>query len=261
MSDTGIQVSVVDDIRTLFLSNGRGNALDEEFLNRISIELDAAAADPLRGLVLSAEGSTFCAGLNLVKLYDYDREQMQAVLDALYAVGRQLFLFPRPVIAALNGHAIAGGAYLSLCCDARYMAQGDGKWGLNESALGIAMPACTMEVLRYGVPRRVLEKVLYAGAIYPAFKAVDMGVLDELLEADQLQERARELALSWTTSVDAFADIKQRLKAPAAAAMEQARAGDCDWLDLWFADETRERIALVREQLLTRKKDDASNDG
>lgn len=130
-----IRREIREDIHVIWLERGKANALDPQFLRAIRDELTVAEAENPRGLVLTSTGSIFCAGLDLVSLLDLDRDGMRDVLDALYECSRAIFAFPRPVGVAINGHAIAGGAYLSLCGDFRMMAHGNGRWGLNESTL------------------------------------------------------------------------------------------------------------------------------
>jgi enoyl-CoA hydratase len=240
-----IQTQTHDDILTLVLTRGKGNSLSTEFLRAIATTLaDARRALP-RGLVLTSAGKTFCAGLDLQVALALDRAGMRDLLEALYAVGRGLFSFPRPVVAALNGHTIAGGAVLSLCCDVRMMCGGEGRWGLSEIALGLSVPGWAVEVARYALPRPVLERVLYSGRLYPGYKAYDMGVLDLVPDESELGPTACDLIVKFTPSVRAFSDIKGRLHAPTLAAMDEARADEEAWLDLWFSDEAQARIAAA----------------
>ncbi len=238
-----------DGVAVMVLDHGKANALNGEFLDEFNRQLSAHSADVPRGLILTAEGSIFCAGLDLVALVDNDRPEMERLLESLYQVCVSLFMFPRPVVCAMNGHAIAGGALLSLACDIRLMAQGEAKWGLNESALGISMPAYTVPMLQYALSRPVVEKLLYSGNIYPAFKARDMDILDGLEESDHLLDAAVERVVEWTASPAAFADIKHRLRAPTLSVMEAARRDNDAWLNLWFAQDTKQKIRDIVAKL------------
>jgi enoyl-CoA hydratase len=244
-----IQIRRHQDILTLELARGRGNSLSIEFLRAIDSALEEAARERPRGLVVTAGGRTFCAGFDLQAALSLDRRGMRELLGALYDVVRAIFAFPRPVVAALNGHTIAGGAILSLACDIRMMSGGEGRWGLNEIALGISVPGFAVEVARYALPRPVLERVLYAGRLYPGYKAFDMGILDLVPDDAELEPLAHRAIERWTPSVDAFADIKARLHAPTLAAMEEARAVDDAWLDLWFSEAAQHRITAALEAL------------
>ncbi len=234
-----------DGVSILRMERGHGNALSLQFLAAIQEQLDAAQRDLPRGLVLTGTDSIFCAGLDLEQMMKLDRVAIRRLLHQLYGVCRQLFAFPRPVIAAINGHAIAGGALLALACDLRLMAQGEGKFGLNESALGLAVPPSLVEMGRYTLDRPLLEKLMYGGMVYPAFKAFDMGILDVLVESKQLIDHSILSVERWTSSLTAFAEIKSRLKAPTLDAMTAAHLEDEAWIRLWFRPQTQKRLSAA----------------
>jgi len=246
-----IRRETIDEICILHMERGKGNALSAEFLSALHDALRELVADSPRGIVLTGQGSIFSAGLDLDELLPLNRHQIRKVLHQLYGVCRDLFAYPRPVVAALNGHAIAGGALLALACDQRVMAQGEGKFGLNESSAGIALPASLTEMCRYTLMRPVLERMTYGGVIYPAFKALDMGALDVLVEPEELMEHCFEAVRRWTSSITAFAEIKSQLKAPTLEAMAAAHLEDEAWVKLWFQPETqrglRELLAQVKK--------------
>ena len=243
-----------DGVVILHMERGHGNALSLEFLAAIQEQIDAAHRELPRGLVLTGSGSIFCAGLDLEQMMKLDRVEIRRLLHQLYGVCRQLFAFPRPVVAAINGHAIAGGALLALACDLRVMAQGEGKFGLNESAIGLAVPPSLVEMGRYTLDRPLLEKLMYGGLVYPAFKAFDMGILDVLVESEQLLEHAVLSVERWTSSLTAFAEIKARLKGPTLDAMTAAHLEDEAWIRLWLRPQTQSRVASALATL-KRKED------
>jgi len=240
-----IKLRRTDTSAVIELARGKGNALDTGFLEEIRGTFAGLRGDLPRGVVLTAEGKIFCAGLDLVSLAETDRDGLVVLLAALNATLREIFSFPRPVVAAINGHALAGGALLSLACDQRLMAMGDAKWGLTEAQMGLVVPASMIELARYSLSRPVLEKLLYAGQAYPAFKVREMGVLDDLVEQDDLLTRAEAVIETWTPVPAAFGDIKARLKAPTLAAMEAVADQDREFVDRWFSPEVRQRIQAV----------------
>lgn len=234
--------------RVVGLQRPPANALEPAFLREIGAALQAARDDG-RAVVLTARGPIFCAGLDLGVLLELGRDGMQELLDELYGCLLALYTHPAPVVAAINGHAIAGGALLTAACDRRYMAQGEGRWGLPESQLGLPVPAWCIELLRYAFPRPLVERLVYGGSSYPAFKALDMRVIDDLVEADQLLDRALGLVGDWSRSPHAFADVKARLHAPTADAMARAREDEGAWLDQWFSPAAQERLVATRDRL------------
>lgn len=244
-----IRTSNSEHATVVELARGKGNALDIEFLRAIRGTFEELRGDPPRGVILTARGSIFCAGLDLVAFADADEATLGTLVEELGATLREIFTFPRPVVAALNGHAVAGGALLSLACDVRMMVMGSGKWGLTESQLGLVVPASMIELARYSVRRPVLEKLLYAGQAYPAFKAREMGVLDDIVEVEDLLSHADEVVAEWTPVPEAFGEIKGRLRAPTLAAMDEARALDRGFAAQWRDPAVRARLQAAVSRL------------
>ncbi len=237
-----IRTSSTGHATVIELARGKGNSLDTEFLRQIRETFAGLREGPPRGVILSAEGKIFCAGLDLVKLAEADRVQLGELMVELAATLREIFSFPRPVVAAMGGHAMAGGALLSLACDLRVMAMGEARWGLTEASLGLVVPASMIEMARYSLSRPVLEKLVYGGQAYPAFKAREMGVIDDLVETDELLSRSDELIEAWTPVPQAFGEIKARLKAPAMAAMQASAELDKQFVQAWFSPAVQERV-------------------
>lgn len=238
-----------DEICILHLERGRGNALSPDFLAAIHEGFAELKRDAPRGVVLTGQGAIFSAGLDLSELLPLSRSEIRKVLHQLYGVCRDVFAFPRPVVAALNGHAVAGGALLALACDQRVMEQGGGKFGLSESSVGLALPPSMVEMCRYTLDRPVLERMMYGGIVYPAFKAFDMGALDDLVEPEDLLPHAFEAVRRWTSSVTAFAEIKSQLKAPTLEAMATAHLEDEKWVRLWFQPDAQRRLSELLENV------------
>jgi len=247
-----IKLRRTDTTAIIELARGKGNALDTSFLEEIRATFAGLRDDLPRGVVLTAEGNIFCAGLDLLTLAEIDRDGLVALVSALVATMREIFSFPRPVVAAINGHAMAGGALLSLACDQRLMVMGEGKWGLTEAQMGLVVPASLVEMTRYSLPRPVLEKLLYGGQAYPAFKVREMGVLDDLVEHADLLSEAEAVIEAWTPVPAAFGDIKARLKGPTLAAMDLVADRDQEFVDRWFSPAVRQRIQAAVARLTDR---------
>lgn len=247
-----LEHTIDHEIHVLRMARGKANALNTEFLEVLADRVEDCNASPARGLILTSEGSIFCAGLDLPELVGLDREGIRSLYAALCRALIALFQHPRPTVASINGHAIAGGALLTLACDLRHMHMGSAKWGLNEAQLGLAMPGFAVELLRYVLSRKTLEKVVYGGGLYPPFKAHDMGILDALVEEGELATEARAAIVERTPSPEAFADIKRRLHAPTAEAMQLARGDAEAWAEGWFREEIRARLTQVVAEMGSR---------
>jgi enoyl-CoA hydratase len=235
-SDAGIAV--------LTLQHGKANALDIEFCEALAARFDALARSDAKAVVLTARGRIFCAGVDLKRVSEGGAAYTRQFLPALHKLYQAVFFHPKPVVAAINGHAIAGGAVLAACADRRIMARGAGRIGVTELLVGVAFPALAFEVVRYAVPKQNLAEFTLSGATYETDAALDRGWIDEIAEAPELLEDAlavaRELA---ELSPAAFAQTKRQLRAEVAERVEKSGAAtDAAVTDIWCADETLARI-------------------
>jgi enoyl-CoA hydratase len=174
-----IERSLQEGVLTLRLAHGKASALDVELLDALLREFDAAGED-VRAVILTGTASIFCPGVDLFRLTRDGADYVQQFLPLLSRVVRNLFTFPRPVVAAVNGHAIAGGCVIALACDARLMADGSGKIGVPELLVGLPFSAAAMEIVRFAVPREKLQALIYTGRTLSAREALAAGLVDEL---------------------------------------------------------------------------------
>jgi enoyl-CoA hydratase/carnithine racemase len=239
-----------DGVAVVHLTCGKANALNPRSLAAIERALDDAAGGDARALVLTGYDRFFSAGLDLVTLYGLERHAMDEFMARFDEVMLRVFLFPRPVVAAVTGHAVAGGGILALACDARVMASRAGRFGLNEIQLGVPFPAAALEIVRHAVPARSVDEVLYGGELYDSRAALERGLVTEVVDGDALDAAQRTGARLGTAPAGAFATIKAALKAPAA---ERARATLAPlrraFVEAWYAPEARRRIGEARVRL------------
>ena len=236
-----------EGVLTLRLAHGKASALDVELLDALRRELEGVAED-VRALVLTGTGSIFCAGVDLFRLTREGADYVRRFLPLLSRFVRTLFAFPRPVVTAVNGHAIAGGCVIALAADARLMAEGDGRIGLPELLVGVPFPTAALEVVRFAVPREKLQSLIYTGRTLSAREALGAGLVDEVVSPDALPARAQEVARQLALiPPPVYRLTKQSLRAEALERIE--RAGDevdRAALEVWSAAETH---AHVREYL------------
>jgi enoyl-CoA hydratase len=200
--------------------------------------------------VLTGYDRFFSTGLDLVSLYELDPASLDAFVRDFDRVMLEVFGFPRPVVAAVNGHAVAGGCILALACDARVAAAGPLQIGLNEVRLGLPFPASALEIARHALLPASLAEVLGGGALYPPAEARARGLVDAVATGDVLAE-ARALAARLAESpASAFAAIKAALRGPAVeragATLDGLREA---FVEAWFAPPARERIGAARDRL------------
>ena len=151
-------------VALLRLELGRGNAIDPAFLDALHAALDEASRAGARAVVLTGKGRVFCGGLDLVTLHAFDRPAMERFLVGFDGLFRRLFAFDRPTVAAVNGHALAGGCILAMACDRRVMAAGPYQIGVNEVQIGLPFPAAAHEIVRRATPAAARSLVMLQGA-------------------------------------------------------------------------------------------------
>jgi enoyl-CoA hydratase len=239
-----------EGIAVIRLTCGKANALNPRSLEAIERALDDAAAGRARGLVLTGYDRFFSAGLDLVLLYGLDPSVMDAFMRRFDAVMLRVFAFPRPVVAAIGGHAVAGGAILALACDARVMSSSAGRFGLNEVRLGVPFPASALEIARYAIPAGSVERALWDGELLEPRDALDRGLVTALADGDVV-EAAREICARMAAApAGAFETIKASLKRPAVERAKETLASlRRAFVDAWYAPEARRRIGEARARL------------
>lgn len=181
-----------NDIRELRLARAPVNALDPDLCHALAEAVPAAAADGAAGLVLSGGPKVFSAGLDVPYLMSLDgREPLLAAWEMFFSAARALAESPMPVVAAIGGHAPAGGCVLALCCDYRVMASGPYRIGLNETQVGLIAPEGIQRLLRRVVGAHRAERLLVSGELVEAAHALTIGLVDELVDIDHVAVRAR----------------------------------------------------------------------
>jgi enoyl-CoA hydratase len=202
--------AVDDGIATITLDDGKVNALDTDVLAALDTALDECADD--RAVVLCGRDGVFSAGLDRT-LLDAPRQQLVALSTALTRTAMRLWLAPRPVVAAATGHAVAAGVILAMVCDHAVAAEGDYRWGLNETAIGLPLPEWVIDLARTNVRADRLDGLALSGRLVGPADAVDVGFADELAPPDAVVTRARQRAAALADlPVAVYATTKRRLR-------------------------------------------------
>ncbi|CRK57426.1 Enoyl-CoA hydratase [Alloactinosynnema sp. L-07] len=230
------------DLAVVRLDHGKVNALDLELCDAISRTVSSLAAD---AIVLAGAGRAFSAGVDLRRVVDGGAEYVAAFLPALSKAFLAVFDCPRPVVAAVGGPAIAGGAVLAAAADYRVMS--GGRIGLTELLVGVPFPVAALEIVRHATERHAARLVNTAVVLEPA-DALLVGLADEVVAADDLLPtalaRASELA---KVPAAAFALTKEQLHRPARTRIEATRATDDPRVTaLWQAPDA---LAAIRSYL------------
>ena len=253
MADTSlIRVDDRDGIRILRLAHGKVSALDIELGEALIKELKAAGG--VRAFVITGTGSAFSAGVDLFRVVRDGPEYVRRFLPVFDAMLRETLSCPVPLVAAVNGHAIAGGCILASCCDRRIMAAGDARIGVPELAVGVPFPALPLQIMAARLPDRALRDLVFTGRTVRADEALALGLIDEVCPAESLLDRAVESARSLAEiPAAAFALTKQALHAEI---LDRAnRLGDLDarTVEAWTQPKTYETIRAYLERTVGRK--------
>ena len=241
-------------IAVLRLAGPRGNALGHAMVEALAPAVDAVAADPdARAVVLTSRGSIFCPGLDLQELSACDRGEMRAFMSRFLACMLALFELPKPLVAGMAGHAVAGGCVLGLTADWRVLQEG-ARIGLAEVRVGVPLPYGVTEVVAHAVPPHRLTEIALLGSNLEGEDAVAAGLAHELAPAGEVERaalaRAGELA---EREAGAFAVTKRYLRAGPAERMRAAEALYLDeFLDAWFSEGARRRVGEVVDGLRAR---------
>ncbi|NVB76828.1 MAG: enoyl-CoA hydratase/isomerase family protein [Kofleriaceae bacterium] len=233
------------NVALLRMRGGKANAMNIRLLEALEATLEEV--DDADAIAITGDGSSFSAGLALPELIELDREGMAELISTFERVMKRVLAFPRATVAAINGHAFAGGCVLGLMCDVRLMSAG--KIGLNEIQLGIGLPSIVIEPLRIRVPPTSHGIIALEGRTFAPDEAARIGLVDEVVDAERLIPRALELAASRAVAPLAYAQIKRALLAPTLTACDRRRETDREtWLETWFSEHAQKtlRAAVAR---------------
>lgn len=206
-----------DGIATLTMDDGKVNAFDVEFFARLDDAFDACADDA--AIVLTGRPGMFSAGLNMKTMATLDVDAMTDLLVRFGQTMLRVWLEPRPVVAAVSGHAIAGGTILSMTCDHAVAASGDFRWGLTETTIGFPLPGWIIAIARGNVAAHRLDDLLLPGRMVGPAEAVDVGFADQVAAGEEVLAVAQAHATALATLPrTTYAETKRRLRGAAAAA-------------------------------------------
>ena len=235
-------------VALLRLESGKVNAIGPAFVAELDQLLDGLA--DANAAVITGQGGAFSAGLDLPALINLDQPAMHRFIQGFNALMLRIFELPIPLVAAINGHAIAGGCVLALQADLRIAADRDARIGLNEAQLGIGLPAVVLETLRCQVPASSLSPIALEGRLFSPREALQLGLLHEIVPEAELLEKALQRAQALAQLPPAgVRQIKAALRRPVADAIRAISATDSQpWVASWLdpASQSRLRSAVAR---------------
>lgn len=238
-----IEIELQGDIAIARLNSPPVNALDREVLQSITSAFHDLGKSDVRAVVLTGAGSAFSAGADLFRVLNEGEDYLTTSLAALSEAFETVFRFPRPVVAAVNGHAIAGGAVLVCASDHRVCASGEHKIGFAELRVGVPFPAWALEIARWGTRPTNLQEVIYFGRSYDPEGARDRGLVDEIVEPGNLMAHALAVAERLASiPPTSFRLMKEALRRSVIKRVQASAAADAEAKKAWASEEVREAV-------------------
>jgi enoyl-CoA hydratase/carnithine racemase len=246
---THVNVRLEGGVAVVVLCRGKVNALDESTIDELEDRFRGLEEDDaVRAVVFSGEGKFFSFGFDIPGFLGHSKPDFSRYLTKFTEFYTYLFTYPKPVVAALNGHAVAGGLMLALACDRRFVAAGAGKLALNEIAFGSSVFAGSVEMLRYAVGNRNAGEILYTGAMFLPEEALHLGLVDEICTGEALSAKAAAAARELGgKSQPAFRSVKGLLRGPVAEEMRRREGASIkEFVDIWYSEATWRSLHEIR---------------
>ncbi len=220
-----VQYELDDGVAIVRLDDGKANALSPKVLEALHAALDRAAADEAKALVLLGREGRFSAGFDL-SVMSQGMDSAAAMVMSGAKLGLRLYQSLIPVVIGATGHALAMGAVLLLTGDERIGAEGDYKVGLNEVAIGMALPEFALALAEDRLSRRHLYRATTAAEVYTPSGAIDAGYLDRTAAPEDVAKEAIQRAhtMASTLHAGAHAATKKAMRGAMAKRLERTIA-------------------------------------
>ncbi len=237
-----------DGVAAVRIDRGKVNALNVTVVSELHAAFRGLETDEsVRSVILRGTGRFFSFGFDIPECLSYSKSEFEAYVDAFTEFYRYLFRFPKPVVAALNGHTVGGGCVMAIACDHRLMVDGKAKIALNEIGFGLSVFAGNTAILVYCIGSKKAQEVLFSGRMYAAREALQIGLVDEVVQEELLEARALEVAREYAgRDSAAFANIKHLLRDPVCEQIALREKGSIkEFLDIWYSENTWENLRKI----------------
>ena len=244
-----VLVSKNGEIATVTLSREKVNALNEPMIEQINNCLTDLENDKtVKAIILTGQGNFFSFGFDIPEFLSYSKDSFMMCLSKFTDLYTRVFLFPKPIVAALNGHTMAGGCMLAIACDYRIMVSGKARIALNEIGFGASVLAGSVEMLKYCAGQKNAQSILYSGAMYSAEEASQLGLVDQISSQENLTEDTMKIAQDLAKKDNtAFRSIKNLLRRPVAEEMTKKEEGVIrEFVDIWYSEETWNSLKEIK---------------
>jgi len=241
-----IEIDQVENISILKLNRSTTNALNLEFLKDISMNLQKLKKDTsVDSVVFTSANTKFLSiGFDIPQLNELSKNELMFFYQTFNRVCLYMYTFPKPIVAAIVGHAIAGGCILTICCDYRYISEGRKLMGLNEIKLGLPVPYPADRILKQVIGTGHARIVIEGGKFYQPDELHLMGLVDQVLPIKKVQPmaiiKAKELG---EMPKNAFSMIKRnRVERLEKDILKELDEREKYFLKSWYSDETQELL-------------------
>ena len=249
-----IERKETNGVRILKLAHGKVSAIDIELGEALLRELDDAAAAPIRAVIVTGSGSSFSAGVDLFRVVHDGPDYGSRFLPVLDAFLRSALTLPKPMVAAVNGHAIAGGCILAAACDHRIMVEGSGRIGIPELAVGVPFPALPLQVMAARLSDAVLRDLVFTARTVQVDEAKALGLVDDKCPNGMLMDRAMEAAERLAAiPASTFALMKEAFYTPILDRAAQLAGLNARVIEAWKQPATYDTIRNYLERTVGKK--------
>lgn len=225
-----------DRVLVIRMTNGIPNAISPSMVDDLSAALQNLPED-CRGVVLAGNTKFFSMGLDLPSLINMDRHAMLNFFTKFHRMAFDFYTLPCPTIAAINGHAVAGGCVMALLCDFRFAGSDSLKFGLNEVRLGVPVPYLADLVLRQIAGDRTATRMIFDGGFITMATGLTTGLVDQIFSSETVEEEAiKEIARIGAFTKDAIAANKaSRIEEVKDRFLRNVTERNETFVDCWFS--------------------------
>lgn len=252
MNQNIVKVEYQNRVALVILNRSTTNALNLELINQLANILNKLKQDHnVCGVVVSSSNDKFFSiGFDIPQLIELPLSDFRIFYSSFNRFCLDLYTFPKPTIAAISGHAVAGGCIIALCCDYRFIAEGKKKMGLNEIKLGVPIPYPADVILQQIVGFRYAREVVEGGEFYLPQTLKQMGIVDAIMPLDQVLTAAIEkVRLLGESCQKTYAMIKRdRVELIEAQILSKLEEKEVLFLDMWYSDDARKRLRDAMEK-------------
>lgn len=240
---------IEDDIATVMINRPKVNAINEPLAEELlDCFQDLAKNSQVKAIIITGEGKFFSFGLDIPEFLTYPRESFIRFTTKFARLYTNMFLHPKPIIAALSGHTIAGGCMIATACDTRIMVSGKPRISMNEINFGSSLFPGSVEMLKYWVGHKNAETVAFTGAMYSAEEAKAIGLVDLVVPPDALADHALSVARQFALRYGpAFESIKALLRREVGDLMKRKdELYGPDMVDIWYSETTWKQLQNIK---------------